>query len=557
MDNNLPRYELIFDAETMEGVYGVSTVFRPAMKSEEGIQSIMFSEQNEINYTIIENLLLKGETVNSDEWELIDEKQVNDESVYGIDLASVVDSNENEDSSQDNEILRIRYEYSPSSTSDNSRDFCKKMVNAGLSYRKEDLVFSGANPGFGANGADSYNIFLYKGGVNCKHFWLRKIYLRKDNKKLSVFEALKKIGELDKKSFSKAKIEVNPQEVGQVASADNNYWKLSSQLTDIKMSSEEKRILTGIVLIPEQNIYREFKEIDSDGKEKTEKCNVFLTADTIEKLQQNFFKNSYQKNSTLEHKEVIDGVFFFESWIVRNPNNDTANELGFNVPVGTWMMSMKVENDDIWNNYIKSGKVTGFSIDSRLGVQKNTKNKKEKMNYSKVKEMVMKSILMDAQLNEFKIDDSLSVYAESLEKDMVVFDKDKNPLANQEFTFEGKTFKTDDNGVIVEITEVEPAQDEQKQEVDAADEPAADATAETDSAKLQEELDAANKRIDELETENQALKAELVSVKEEVVNLSNQPASTGVNLNDVSNVDLESLSPYERYKATKSQYRFN
>jgi hypothetical protein len=51
------------------------------------------------------------------------------------------------------------------------------------------------------------------------------------------------------------------------------------------------------------------------------------------------------------------------------------------------------------------------------------------MNYSKVKKMVMESILMAGNLNEFKIDDTLSVFAESLEKDMVVFDVDNNPLA--------------------------------------------------------------------------------------------------------------------------------
>lgn len=549
MDDNLPRYELIFDSETMEGVYGVSLVSDPAIQ----IEAVRFSKENDIDEKLVETILLKGEKVDSNEWELIDEKQVNDESVYSIDLASVVDSNEDADSDQDNEILRVRYEYSPSSTSDNSRDFCKKMVSAGLSYRKEDLVLSSANPGFGANGADSYNIFLYKGGVNCKHFWLRKIYLRKGNKKLSVFEALKKIGELDKKAISKAKIEQNPSEVSQVASADNNYWKLSSELLEVKMSNQEERILTSPVLIPEQNIFRDF-----DG----EKCNVFFTADTIKKLVLNFAKSKYNHNSTLEHKEIINGVFFHESWIVRNPNNDAANELGFNVPTGTWMMSMKVENDDIWNEYIKTGKVKGFSIDSRLGVQKNTKNKKEKMNYSKVKEMVMKSILMEAQLNEFKINDSLSVFAESLENDMVVFDKDNQPLKKQEFTFEGKTFKTDDNGVIVEITEVEPAQDEQKQKVDAADEMPADTPKQDEApadSKLQEELDSANKRIEELEAENQELKAELVSIKEEAVNLAKQPATVGVNLNDTSagkEIDLESLTPFQRYKAEKSQYRF-
>ena len=207
-------------------------------------------------------------------------------------------------------------------------------------------------------------------------------------------------------------------------------------------------------------------------------------------------------------------------------------ELGFNVPAGTWMMSMKIENDDIWNEYVKTGKVKGFSIDSRLGVLKSPKNNKEKMKFSKVKEMVMKSILMEAQLNEFKIDESLSVFAESLDKDMVVFDKDNNPLASSEFTYDGNTYKTDENGVIIEIEVVES--EEEEKQVEAADE-ATTETEETpavDSTKLQEDLDAALKRIEELEVENQTLKAELVSVKEEAVNLAKQTKIEGINLNN-------------------------
>lgn len=357
----LPRYELLFDEELMEGVYGVSLVSDPAIQ----ISAIRFSkEQNELSKEQIDVLLSKGEQIDNKEWVLIDEQRVTDESVYAIDLASITPTDG--ESQQDNEIFKIRYSYAPNSTSDNSRDFCISMVNANNVYRKEDLVSSNANAGFGAGGSDTYNIFLYKGGVNCQHFWQRNIYLKKNNKEMSLFEALQYIGKLDKENQKKVKFEVNPDEVKQVASADNNYWKLSTELKEIKMSSEEKRILTSPVLLPEQNIYRSF-----DGKE----CNVFFSADTIEKLQQNFFKKHYQDYSTFEHKDLLEGVFFFESWIVTDSKNDKAFALGFDVPVGTWMMSMKVENQTIWDEYVKTGKITGFSIDSRLGVDiKNNKN---------------------------------------------------------------------------------------------------------------------------------------------------------------------------------------
>lgn len=551
MTKKLPRYELIFNDKTMEGVYGVSLVNDPAIQ----IKALKFSNINDCNFSsddisdeVIELLLSKGESIDNNDWDLIDEKTVEFESDYNIDLASIPSQTDGE-SEQDNEVFKIRYQYTPNKTSQNSRNFCIKMATSNLLFKKEDLVWSNANAGFGAKGADSYDLFKFKGGVNCQHSWSRKIFLKKNNKELSVFEALKHIQSLDKKSAKEAKLPVNPKEVSQVASAENNYWKLSTEIKDFRMASEEKRILTSPVLIPEQNIYRVI-----DGEE----CNVFLSAETIENLQQNFFKNQYQKNSTLEHLEVIDGVFFFESWIVKNPKNDKANELGFDVGIGTWMMSMKVENQAIWDEYVKTGLITGFSIDSRLGVAK--KNKNEKMNYSKVKEMVMKSILLESQLKEFKTDDGKSVFAESLDADMVVFDSENNPLVDAEFTIDGKVYKTGTEGQISSIEDAPASQaDAQPADVNAADSQTTDTqTADAQTADSNSELEAAKKKIDELEIENQSLKEELVKIKEEAVNLANQPKTEGINLNDTNPIiDLDSMSSLERYRYYKSLEKNN
>lgn len=160
-----------------------------------------------------------------------------------------------------------------------------------------------------------------------------------------------------------------------------------------------------------------------------------------------------------------------------------------------------------------------------------------KRSYSKVKEIIMKQILLSGDLNEFKIDDNLTVYADSLEQDMVVFDVDNNPLANAEFTFEDKVYKTGENGEIVSIEDVvaDEAQTEEKP-VEAADEAPADAPAQEDA---NAELEAANKRIEELEVENQALKAELATIKDEAVQLASQIPSQGINLSDVSTIEVE------------------
>jgi hypothetical protein len=93
-------------------------------------------------------------------------------------------------------------------------------------YRKEDLdKESSANSELSPSGSSTYNIWLYKGGVNCSHYWMRQTYLRKNNERISVSEARKKIAELDPSLRSEAKMPVNEPEVAQIASAKNNYWR--------------------------------------------------------------------------------------------------------------------------------------------------------------------------------------------------------------------------------------------------------------------------------------------------------------------------------------------
>jgi hypothetical protein len=90
------------------------------------------------------------------------------------------------------------------------------MIKADKVYRKEDIELAGSkvvNKGFGPNGTDTYNIWLYHGGVNCKHFWMRKIYLRKNNKSISVNEARKMILDLEPSERAGAKWEENDKRV--------------------------------------------------------------------------------------------------------------------------------------------------------------------------------------------------------------------------------------------------------------------------------------------------------------------------------------------------------
>lgn len=164
------------------------------------------------------------------DYELIDVRPANeydDALNSSINLASVVSSSPAKKSEQDTSILKIRYKYTTGrSTAGKSRDFCEKMLSADKVYRKEDLdKQSSDNSQFAPSGESTYNIWLYKGGVNCSHYWERRTYLRKNNERISVAEARAKIMQLDPSLRSEAKMPVNEPEVAQIASAKNNYWR--------------------------------------------------------------------------------------------------------------------------------------------------------------------------------------------------------------------------------------------------------------------------------------------------------------------------------------------
>jgi hypothetical protein len=143
-----------------------------------------------------------GEDEDLDNWELVDERAVDYEqeeyldSILQFAKSPKVKTGEafpNAKSDQDGETkdgrrYKIRYSYAPGSTKPNSREFCKLMVEKNKVYRKEDIIrmkdqvvneVSKNGKGFGPNGAATYDIWLYKGGARCHHFWMRKTYLAK------------------------------------------------------------------------------------------------------------------------------------------------------------------------------------------------------------------------------------------------------------------------------------------------------------------------------------------------------------------------------------------
>ncbi len=139
-----------------------------------------------------------GEEEDLENWELVDEREVDYDQEETLDkmigLASTGTARPNAKSDLDGETKNnnkfiVRYQYAPLAVSNNSRDFCRKMVAAKKIYRKEDITqmsTKAVNAGWGLSGAATYDIWLYKGGGACHHFWMRKTYMAKEGVKPDV-----------------------------------------------------------------------------------------------------------------------------------------------------------------------------------------------------------------------------------------------------------------------------------------------------------------------------------------------------------------------------------
>ena len=117
---------------------------------------------------------------------------------------------------------------------------------------------------------------------------------------------------------------------------------------------EEKRLLMGAILVPNKPIYR---------KDKEDEYYIYFTKDTVRKASQLYLEKGNQKNATYEHFEEINGLALVESWIVEDKTNDKTALYGMDLPLGTWAGSIKVNNDKVWQEFVKTGMVKGFSIE--------------------------------------------------------------------------------------------------------------------------------------------------------------------------------------------------
>lgn len=136
---------------------------------------------------------------------------------------------------------------------------------------------------------------------------------------------------------------------------ESNFIALNKQhKIQFKTLDSEKRILMGPALIPDKPIYR-----NQDGEE----FYAYFSKGTVKRASELYLMRGNQSNATLEHELKIHGLSLVESWIKEDMEKDKSALYGLNDPIGSWMISMKVDNPKVWEDYVKTGLVKGFSIE--------------------------------------------------------------------------------------------------------------------------------------------------------------------------------------------------
>jgi len=136
---------------------------------------------------------------------------------------------------------------------------------------------------------------------------------------------------------------------------ESDFIALKKQEFKLAEIDKEKRLIMGAALIPNKPIYRQNED---------QEYYIYFSKTTVRKASELFFIRGNQNNATLEHQLELKGLTAVESWIVES-EQDKSRMYDLNVPMGTWMVSMKVLNDEVWEQ-VKSGVVKGFSIEGYL-----------------------------------------------------------------------------------------------------------------------------------------------------------------------------------------------
>jgi len=325
--------------EAIDGLLkDIEDIYKSRKKKKNYIENLPQDKQDKILDTLLE-VGESRESLEKQGW-VIEEMDEVGEKEFAIsskpDLSSLEDYGK----------FQIRYSYQGPLDSKN-RNFCSKMRKANLIFRKEDinkLTVQGENSEFGI-----YDIFTYKGSYGCRHYWQRlRLFKDDDGKKIEQTEVAE-----DAATSVNAKPTMNRNPNGEDVAQTKD-----TVTSNFALQSKEKQLLAGPLMVPNKLIYR----YDDDNGE----FYVYFSEDTIEKIAYKYLENGYQGEVNYDHSEddKLKDITLVESWIVNDSEKDKSFSLtGEKYDKGTWFGIMKVRNKNVWEDYVKSGLVKGFSVE--------------------------------------------------------------------------------------------------------------------------------------------------------------------------------------------------
>jgi hypothetical protein len=161
---------------------------------------------------------------------------------------------------------------------------------------------------------------------------------------------------------------------------EENWVALNKHKIEFKSIDEDKKIIIGLALVPDKEIYR---------RNGDHEYNIIFSKDTVKKAAQLYLKRLKVNNATLEHETEVNGVSVVESWIVEDPARDKTAIYNLNAVEGAWAVVMSIQNEEVWKE-VKAGTYLGLSIEGNFSDEQKLSKIKEQELIEKIKEIIVK-----------------------------------------------------------------------------------------------------------------------------------------------------------------------
>lgn len=294
--------------------------------------------------------------------------------------------------------------------------------------------------------------------------------------------------------------------------------KEDEEKQQVFLESNEKHMLYGAALIPDKDIYR------NNGEQE---FYINFTKESIERMSQDFMKEYRQYEVKTDHDGIANEVCVVESWLVSDSYKDKSNALGINVPEGTWMVGMKVNNIETWER-IKAGELKGFSVESMISLEEFSKQNNDNMNietndmgfWNKMKEVLAE--VFSKKEGDIEPIDMEELAANSGFTNVEDYQKEVEAVKAE---LEGQNAAEPAVEPTVEPTVEEPKPvEEPKVEEPVVEEPKVEEKPKEDNKHLEELINSLKEEINALKDMNNGL-------NEKVKELSKEPSAKPVNTN--------------------------